>query len=111
SDGSVEWAKGMCSKSPAFENAPSAPGAGNLHWRTKVANQNCCSHRRNKQVVAVRTHDSGFPRVGKRLSGRGDSRRIFLLPLPGAASGCHFRADAFGTAPIQLVRKIWRPTA
>jgi hypothetical protein len=31
--------------------------------------------------------------------------------LPGSASACHLGADAFWTAPIQLVRKIWRPTA
>jgi hypothetical protein len=36
-------------------------------------------------------------------------RRAVLLLLPGAASSCHFRADAFGTAPIQLVRKSGGP--
>jgi hypothetical protein len=71
---------------------------------------------------------SGLPRVGEGLSGRGDSRRVFLLTLPGAASGRHFRADAFGTAPgeknlaahrrsnvlsrsrgIMVITKAWSP--
>jgi hypothetical protein len=69
---------GPGSKSLGFEKAPSAPGAADLHWLAIVANRNCCSHRRNKQVVAVRTHNSGFHRVAN------GHARIGLLP----ASAC-----------------------
>jgi hypothetical protein len=61
-----------------FRKAPSAPGAADLHWLAIMANRNCCSHRRNKQVVAVRTHNSGFYRVAN------GHARIGLLP----ASAC-----------------------
>ena len=57
-----------------FRKAPSAPGATDLHWPAIVANPNCCSDRRNKHVVAIWTHHSGFHTVGN------GHVRIGLLP-------------------------------
>jgi len=69
---------GLPGSKSCFRKCPSALVLRDLHWRAKDGESKLLLHRRNKKIVAGRTHNSGFYRVAN------GHARIGLLP----ASAC-----------------------